>query len=138
MWNNDLWHEMDRLRREVNTIFSNYGRVNGSATYPLVNVYEDKDKFTITAELPGVKKENVNITYTDANLTISGKQDALEIAKNMEPVRQERSVGSFEKTLRIPTRIMPEKISATFTNGILAIVLPKTEEAKPKTITIEG
>jgi len=138
LWNLDVWREMERLRRDMDGLFSNYGRTAASATYPLINVYEDKDNMVVTAELPGATKEKVSITFSDGVLTIAGKQEAPASVKNMSAVRQERTEGEFEKTINIPTKIDQNGINASFGNGILTITLPKAEEAKPKTITIEA
>lgn len=138
LWNIDLWREMDRMKREMDTMFSNFTRTTGVATYPLINAYENKDTITINAELPGLTKDKVSITYSDGALTLKGKLEQSETVKNMNPVRRERSTGDFEKTIRIPMKIDQEKIGASFSNGILTITLPKSEEAKPKSITIEA
>lgn len=138
IWNVDMWTEMERLRKEMNSMFSDYGRSSGTTTYPLINVYDGKDSLIVTAELPGMTKDEVNITFADGVLTLSGKLEPLVSVKNMSIVRRERTSGEFEKTLRIPTKIDQGKISASFSNGILTVTLPKSEEAKPKTITIEA
>jgi HSP20 family protein len=138
LWDVDVWSEMERLRREMNGLFSDYGRTSGSTTYPLTNVYEGGENIVVTAELPGMTKDGVSITFSDGALTISGKQEPLANVKKMTVIRQERSLGDFEKTLRIPTKIDQGKIAASFANGILTVTLPKSEEAKPKTITIEA
>jgi len=138
LWNLDVWREMERLRRDMDGLFSNYGRTAAATTYPLINVYEDKDTMVVTAELPGTTKEKVSISFSDGVLTIGGKQEPIAGAKNMTVVRRERTEGDFEKTITIPTKIDQNKINASFTNGILTVTLPKAEEAKPKTITIEA
>ncbi len=138
LWNLDLWKEMERLRREMDNIFSGFSRTAVAATYPLINVYEDKDKLVVTAELPGMTKEKVSITFSDGVLTISGKQEQPESVKNMNAVRKERIDGEFEKSLNIPVKVDQDKISASFSNGILTITLPKAEDAKPKVIAIEA
>jgi len=137
-WNADVWREMERLRREMDGLFTNYGRTVTSSSYPLVNVYEDKDKLLVTAELPGATREQVSITFADGVLAIAGKKGPGANVKSMTAVRQERTEGNFEKTLRIPVKIDQNNINASFSNGILTITLPKAEEAKPKTITIEA
>jgi len=137
-WNVDVWREMERLRRDMDGLFSNYGRTAASATYPLINVYDDKDNMVVTAELPGAAKEKVSITFSDGVLTIAGRQEVPSSVKNMSAVRRERTEGDFEKTITIPTKINQNGINASFSNGILTITLPKAEEAKPKTITIEA
>jgi len=138
LWDMDIFSEMERLRREMNDLFSNYGTASGSSTYPLMNIYDDKDNILVIAELPGLAKEQVNITFSDGILTVSGKQQPLAKAKGMTVVRKERSEGDFEKTLRVPTQIKQDAIKAAFSNGILSITLPKAEEVKPKTIAIEA
>jgi len=138
LWNEDLWGEMERLRREMNGLFAGSGRAGGAATYPLVNVYDGRENIVVTAELPGMIKEKVAITYADGVLTIAGENAPLSAVKNMAVIRQERAHGKFEKALRIPAKVDQNRISASFTNGVLSVTLPKTEEAKPKTIAIEA
>ena len=138
LWDMDIFSEMERLRREMNNLFSNYGSNSASSTYPLMNVYDDKENILVTAELPGLAKEQVNITFSDGILTVSGKQQPLAKTKGMTVVRKERSEGDFEKTLRVPTKIKQDAIKASFSNGILTVAIPKAEEVKPKTIAIEA
>jgi HSP20 family protein len=138
LWNLDFWREMERLRKDMDGLFSNYGRAPASATYPLVNVYDGKEQLVVTAELPGVLKENVSITFSDGVLTLTGKRESPVNIKNMCAVRKERTEGDFEKSITIPTKIDQNKINASFSNVILTITLPKAEEAKPKTISIEA
>jgi len=138
LWDSDIFSEMNRLRREMNGLFNNYGRAGGATTYPLLNAYDDKDTIVVTAELPGLSKDRVNITFSDGVLTIAGQQETPANLKGMTVVRKERSEGEFKKTLRIPTKINQDGINASFSNGILTVTLPKAEEAKPKTISIEA
>jgi len=138
LWDADLFSEMERLRREMNGLFSNFGQASVSTTYPLMNVYDDKDNILVTAELPSLAKDQVNITFSDGILTVSGKQQPLATTKGMTVVRKERSEGDFEKTLRVPIKIKQDAIKASFGNGILSITMPKAEEVKPKTIAIEA
>lgn len=139
-WNSDVMSEMNRLRREMDSLFSQYGNQPAAAatTYPLVNIGEDDERLVVSAELPGMTKEQVHITFSDGALTISGKREQPEKVSTMSAVRRERSEGAFEKSLRIPTKIDPNGITASFENGILTVTLKKSEEAKPKTITIEA
>jgi len=137
LWNFDVWREMERLRRDMEGLFTNYGRT-AAATYPLLNVYEDKDVMVVTAELPGATREKVSITFSDGVLTIAGKQEIPAGVKNMTAVRRERTEGDFEKTVTIPTKINQDNINASFSNGILTVTLPKAEEVKPRTIAIEA
>lgn len=138
LWDLDIFSELERLRREMNNLHSSYGQSAGSSTYPLMNVYDGKESIIVTAELPGMTREQVKITFSDGILTLSGDLDPLEKAAGMTIIRQERAEGEFEKTFRIPTKVKPEAINASFANGILTITLPKAEEVKPKTIAIEA
>jgi HSP20 family protein len=136
-WNTDVLHEMNRLRREMNNLFSSYpGNSSTNATYPLINVYDNPDSVIVTAELPGMTKDKIAITFVDNTLTLSGKLNDCDERKKMTMIRRERSKGDFEKTVRLPSKIIAERIEASFVNGILSITLPKAEEAKPKTITV--
>ena len=133
----DLWREMDRIRKEFDNIFSGYQRVTDSGTYPLLNVYDNRDEVIVTAELPGMTKEKVNITFMDEVLTVSGKLEPLADTQKMTAVRRERSIGAFQKRVHVPFKVQQDKISASFEDGVLTIRMPKSEEARPKTITIE-
>jgi HSP20 family protein len=138
-WNTDVLHEMNRLRREMNNLFSSYpGSSSTNVTYPLINVYDNPDTIVVTAELPGMTKEKIAITFVDNSLTLSGKLNDCDESKKMTMIRRERSKGDFEKTIRLPSKIIAERIEASFVNGILSITLPKAEEAKPKTITVNA
>ena len=138
LWNVDVWNEMERLRREMNSLWTDFDRAAGASTYPLVNIYDGKENLVVTAELPGFSKDKVSITYADGVLTIAGNREPLAAVKDMAVIRQERSVGKFEKSLRLPMKVDQSKITASFCNGILTVLLPKSEEAKPKTISIEA
>jgi len=138
LWDVDIWSEMERLRREMNGLFNDYGHATGAKTFPLVNVYDDKDTITVTAEMPGLTKEQVNITFSEGTLTLSGKREVPVKLKEMGVLRKERAEGDFEKTLRIPTKINQDQIRASFKDGILTVSMAKADEAKPKTIAIEA
>jgi len=135
----DPWREIERMRRDMDSLLNGrtYG-VGASSSFPLVNVYEDKDTITVAAEIPGLRKEDVSVTLVDGNLTIKGKREQAKLGDNAVILRQERSEGAFEKSLRIPVKVNDAKIAATFKEGMLTIMLPKAEEARPKTITITG
>jgi HSP20 family protein len=138
LWDFEVFSEMDRLRREMNNLFSGYEQSVGNNTFPLMNVYDSKDNLIVTAELPGLSKDQIKITFADNVLTLSGELKALLKSKGMTIVRRERSNGEFEKALRIPTKVKQDAISASFANGILTVTLPKADEVKPKTIAIEA
>jgi len=101
---------------------------------PAVNVAESKDEFTVTAELPGMKTENVSVDFTDGMLTIRGEKLDEKIEKDDDRTYYmwERRFGTFQRTLPFPGGIDDQKIAGEFKDGVLTVRLPKTEEVKPK------
>jgi HSP20 family protein len=101
---------------------------------PAVNVAENKDEFTVTAELPGMKLENVSVDFTDGMLTIRGEKVDEQTTKEDDRTiyMWERRFGSFQRTLPFPGGIDDKKVAADFKDGVLTVHLPKVEEVKPK------
>ena len=110
----------------------------GQGWAPAVNVAETKDEFTVTAELPGLKSDNVTVDFTDGMLTIRGEkiEEHTEKEDDRTYYMWERRFGSFQRTLPFPGGIDDKKIAAEFKDGVLTVHLPKAEEAKPKRQTI--
>jgi HSP20 family protein len=104
---------------------------------PAMDIEEDADKVTIRAELPGIAKDDVQITLEDGVLSITGekKSDRETKEKNFHLV--ERSFGAFHRSVTLPTGVDAEKAEAHFENGVLSVTLPKTESAKPRRLTIK-
>lgn len=138
LWNVDPWRELERMRSELDDMFTGGRRVGVRRSFPLVNVYDQKDNVVVNAELPGMRKEDVNITFTDGALTLSGKRGPVVDGDEAVLIRTERATGEFEKSFQIPYKIDQEKITAGFSNGMLTVTLPKSEEAKPRAIQIEA
>lgn len=108
----------------------------GSDWTPPVDVYEDKDSFTVTLEAPGLRKEDFAISWHDGVLSISGerKDENTDAAKLC--FRQERFYGRFSRSVSMPADVQPDKITAAYKDGVLTAVLPKADEAKPKQIEV--
>lgn len=132
----DTLERLEALRNEINSVFNNSYSMNSS--YPLVNVYETEDDFKIVAELPGVTKDALNLTFTGNILTLSGRREGKKYGEKISTLRKERLEGDFSKSLRIPVAVKSDEITANFNDGILTVVLPKSEEAKPKRIAIQA
>lgn len=137
IWPSDVFREVERMRREMDSLFRGTAYNRGTYQYPLVNMYDSKDELILIAEIPGVSKDNLNIHYNNGILTLSGKRELKRMGKS-EDLRLEQPEGSFEKTIRLPSKIKENDIKAKFEDGILKVVLPKAEEAKPRQITIES
>jgi HSP20 family protein len=103
---------------------------------PALEVYEDKDNFVVNAELPGLKREDIEVSLQDGALVISGERKAEEKRKEGEIHRQERFYGKFQRALTLPAPIAVDQVKAQYKDGILTITLPKAEEAKPKKIDV--
>jgi len=103
---------------------------------PALDVHEDKEKFTVNLELPGLKREDISVHLEDGSLIISGERKAETLNEGTEVHRQERYYGKFSRALTLPVAVAPDKVKASFKDGILSVTLPKAEEAKPKQIDV--
>lgn len=103
---------------------------------PALDLYEDKDNLIVKAELPGMKKEEIDISLHDGCLSISGERKTEKQFEDAEVCRAERFVGRFQRTVTLPSPVAGEKVKAQYQDGVLTITLPKTEEAKPKRIDV--
>ncbi|GBE01208.1 MAG TPA: Hsp20/alpha crystallin family protein [Nitrospirae bacterium] len=106
---------------------------------PSVDIFEDTDNVVIKAELPGMKKEDIDVNLTDDTITISGEKKKEEKVEKKNYYRLERSHGSFSRSFRLPKEVQTDKAKAKFKDGVLQIKIPKTAEAKKKEkkVTIE-
>ena len=133
--------ELNRIRKEINRIFEDpFGFVTAPTSFfegwsPSLDIFEDKDKITVRTELPGMRKEDIEISLQDGTLTIGGERTTTsENGENAE--RTERFSGKFRRSITLPARVDSGKVSAAYKDGILTITLPKAEEAKPKQIKV--
>ncbi len=130
------------LRGELDRLFDGplSGWTRGSQLLnlwnPAIDLYEDKDNVTVKAELPGMKKEDINVSLEDGVLSISGERKSDKNADGTETHRSERFAGRFQRTLTLPTAVKADQVKANYKEGILTVTLPKAEEAKPKQIQI--
>ena len=117
--------------------FFNKDEYRKYSVLPEVDVYEAQDRFVISAELPGLKKNEINIDFNDNVLTISGEKKSEEETENNKFIHFERRFGKFERKFRIPDHVDHEKISAVYKDGVLEISIPRIEESKPKKINVQ-
>ena len=99
---------------------------------PTVDIFEEGHDIVMKAELPGMKKEDIEVNITDDIITLSGEKKKEEKIEKKNYHRLERSYGSFVRSFRLPTEVQTEQVKAQFKDGILEIRVPKTEEAKKK------
>lgn len=108
-----------------------------SLRMPSIDVYEEKDSVVVKAELPGMQKEHVEVNLVGQNLTIKGEKKEDKEVKEDDYYRRERSYGSFLRTIALPCDVKSDEIKASFKDGVLEIRMPKTEEAKKKSISVK-
>jgi HSP20 family protein len=131
-----LSNEIDRLfQSPLGELARTSHLLSGSA--PALDVSENKDNFVVTVELPGMKKEDIDVSLHDGSLSISGERKRDEKWKGAEVSRSERFFGRFQRTVALPTPVAADKIKGQYKDGVLTVTLPKAEEAKPKQIDVQ-
>lgn len=123
---------MPRLMRDV---FG--GRPEPGQWLPPVDIVENDDAYSITVEIPGARKEDVNVESHDNVLTIKGEKKSEREEKDEHRHYVERSYGSFSRAFTLPSDAAGDKVKATFRDGVLTIEVPKAEERKPKVVDIK-
>ena len=140
-----VWPSFDRwatLRDEMNSLFElpsmgDFARQAQlfSGWTPALDLYQNSDNVVAVVELPGMRKEDIEISLHDGMLTIAGeRQSSPADGENAE--RTERFSGKFRRSVSLPTRVESGKVSATYKDGVLTVTLPKAEEAKPKKVEV--
>lgn len=134
------FEDQERMRRDMERMFHHVlGRTYRPETagvFPLINLTENKDNYYIRAELPGLKAEELNISATGRNLTLSGERQIASKGDNVNFHRREREGGSFNRIIALPGEIEVDKVEAGLVDGVLTVTIPKAEVAKPKHINV--
>jgi len=130
----DLRDDFDRI---IDRFFSKDFEVWEGARPFDVDIYEDADNIVLKAEIPGMNKEDISISLTEDTITISGKKAEEKKIERENYFKKEIRTGSFSRSFTLPCAVDKEKVKATYKNGILEILLPKSEKAKEKEIKVE-
>jgi HSP20 family protein len=120
------------LNDELDELFATPSR----AWAPALDVHEDKDKFTVNLELPGLKREDIAVQIEDDSLIISGERKVETVSEGTEVHRRERYHGKFSRALTLPVAVAADQVKAAYKDGLLTVTLPKAEAAKPKHIDV--
>ena len=131
----DLRDEIGRLFESPLTELARTSQLLSGWT-PALDLYEDKDNLYVRAELPGMKREQLEVTLHEGTLSISGERKSEEKHADAGVSRTERFFGRFQRTVMLPTPVAGDKVKAAYKDGVLTVTLPKTEEAKPKQIEV--
>jgi HSP20 family protein len=132
---------LNRIHSRLNHLFDeSFGRSWAEPTstkwYPAVDVLESKDSYLIRAELPGMKREDINLEVKDGTLILTGERKSDKPAEGVEYRHVERVDGKFMRSFSLPQTVKQDAIQATYKEGILEVRVPKVEEVKPRQIEI--
>lgn len=137
----DPFREMMSFRDMMNRVFDeSFSRQLGSSedwNMPSVDMYQTDKELVVKAVLPGMKPEDIQISITGDVLTLRGETKQEQEVKEANYHLHERRFGNFSRSLPLPVAVVTDKAHAEFENGILTLVLPKSEEDRPKTITVK-
>lgn len=140
-----MWSEFDRLRRDMDALFTSLSgsprRVQAdwwqpSRLFPMVNVTKKKDEFVLTAELPGMKREDLEIKVEGDTVSLKGERKPRDLGAEASYHRRERASGTFQRSLALPNRVDAENVKASYKNGVLTVVLPIQKVELPKQISV--
>jgi len=137
------WRDSERIQREMERmqrhLFRDFGlsRYDSHPYFPAVNVYANDQAQVITAELPGLKREDIEINVAGEALTISGSREPEKLEEGAEYHRQERLHGKFSRSFQLLFPVDADKVEASFDDGVLRVRLPRAESDRPRKITIK-
>lgn len=133
------WHEMDRWQNDMARFFANAARVPaGAPAFPAMNVWTSKDGAILTAELPGVNPDDIDISVVGDTLTLTGLRQGDAGGEDNTYHRRERGFGKFTRSFQLPFHVDSAKVEASFDKGVLHVSLPYAEEDKPKKISVKS
>jgi len=133
--------ELDRMRRDMDRLSEAFTgpsfREPLSGVFPLMNVTEDSDNYYVRAELPGITADDLNISITGNSLTVAGERSIPPENEKARYHRREREAGKFSRVVSLPSAVDTAKVEAHYADGVLTVMLPKAEAAKPKQISVK-
>ena len=132
------WAEFERIRQGLDELSRSYiEKTKGQANiYPALNIYEEVDRLVVTAELPGVKAADLDLSIEGDTLTLQGKRERQQSEAEISYHRREIGAGGFNRAISLPTKVDAEHIGARLANGILTITLMKASAVTPRQIQV--
>jgi len=141
-WGWSRFDEVDRMRRDLDKLFEGLSgkpfREPTAGVFPLANVTEDEDNYYVRAELPGMAANEIDISVTGDGLSIAGERKIPAEKKDAKYHRREREAGRFSRIISLPRQIEAAKVEASCTDGVLTVMLPKAEAAKPRQVSVKN
>lgn len=132
------WGMMEQMRREMDRMMGEENAASASDWVPAVDIREERDGFTIVADLPGIAPSNIEIHAENGMLTIQGERESEKREEKQGYKRIERSCGNFFRRFTLPDTADTDRINAKGENGVLTISIPKREEIQPRKIAVNG
>ncbi|NNE46878.1 MAG: Hsp20/alpha crystallin family protein [Rhodothermales bacterium] len=134
--------EVRSLQREIDRMFDSFlPKANGDSEQavwtPRVDLAESENAYLVHLDVPGMKKEDLEVNFQDGSVTVSGTRNEQTVGEDANFVRVERRFGRFYRSFDLPKTVDSSKIEATYEDGVLSIRIPKAEESKPKSVTIK-
>lgn len=131
-----------QLRREIDRAFQAmhqdaWGARSSAGVFPAINLYDDGESFMLRAEIPGLNKEELEVSAKADQVVLRGKREIAAAGQDASYHRREREEGTFRRTVVLPQPIDPNKVTASYTDGVLEIVLPRAEQAMLRKIAIK-
>jgi HSP20 family protein len=133
------WDPFRELQREMGRLIESLDPFHSSRNaqyYPPLNLYDSGDHYLLSAQLPGISTADIELTITGETLTMRGERKRSESVKDDSYRRQERPTGRWSRTITLPERVDSTRVTASFSEGILTINLPRAESAKPRHIAV--
>jgi len=133
------WEEMERVQREMNKLLSNIAvdRPRSVSAFPAMNAWTTDEEEVVTATLPGLSPDEVELTIVNDVLTLSGERKSEEPAEETRYHRRERVDGKFSRSIQLSFPVDSDKVTAAYENGILTVRLPRAEADKPRKISVK-
>lgn len=142
LWSWSAFDQLTNIRDEINRLFESPYQNGGSDVFntwaPALDVYEDNDNLIVRTELPGMKKEDIEISLHENAITISGERKNEKKYEGGRTSREERFFGRFTRSIALPKHVDASGVKANYKDGVLTVTLPKAAEAKPRQIQIQN
>jgi len=138
-WSGDPWASLDQLHRGLDELFGRTGSgpARRAGGFPPVNLYESPDAYVLSAELPGLRSEDIEIQIEGNRVSLRG-QRSIEHPEDASVHRAERRAGSFRRTIELPADVDADKAEAAHRNGVLMLRVPKSEAHQPRRIAVQS
>jgi HSP20 family protein len=140
------WRELERLQRSMDDLFNAVSGTRkpfldplwrGARLFPLLNVRDLDQSYVVTAEIPGMKSDDLEIKIEGDTLMLKGERKPQEAGEEISYHRRERATGTFQRSLTLPGKVDAENVSATYKDGILKVTLQKEKATLPRQITVK-